>query len=161
MNTKSISGMIAIVFFAMFFLVGCATSYPVGLKPPVDSTSKRETTLFDCNGSPLAYVARDDEFTIYSFDGEPLAYLDEDNNVYGFDGRHLGWFEVNIIWNHQGQKVGFTADSCPVFTQLEPFKGSKQFKPFKGLKQFAPFKPFKSTAISNVGLLDFLKESRN
>ena len=49
MNTKSILGMIVIVSFAMFFLVGCATLYPVGsaytnVKLPVDSTSNMSSS---------------------------------------------------------------------------------------------------------------------
>lgn len=125
-----------------------------------EDLKKSETTLFDQNGRPLAYIATDDDLTIYTFNGEPLAYLDNKNNIYGFNGRHLGWFEENTIWDHQGQKVGFTKKSCPVYTQFEPFKGFKQFKPFKGFKQFAPFKPYKSSIVSNIGLLDFLKEGR-
>lgn len=127
---------------------------------PQEKLKESETTLFDRNGRPLVYIATDDDLTIYSFNGEPLAYLDENNNIYGFNGKHLGWFEENIIWNNQGQRVGFTKATCPVFTQFESFKGFKQFKPFKGFKQFVPFKPFKGMAVSNVGLLDFLKEGR-
>jgi len=126
-----------------------------------ENLKESETTLFDRNGRPLAYIATDDDSTIYSFVGEPLAYLDGNDNIYGFNGKHLGWFEDNTILDHQGKKVGFTKNACPAFTQFEPFKGFKQFKPFKGFKHFAPFRPFKSTAISAVGLLDFLKEGRS
>lgn len=119
-----------------------------------------ETTLFGKNGDPKAYIAWNEGNTIYSFNGKPLAYIDESNNVYGFNGKHLGWFEDSILWNHQGQRVGFTKNSSPVFTQFEPFKGFKQFKPFKGFKQFAPFKPFKSMAIATTSLMEFLEEGR-
>jgi mRNA-degrading endonuclease RelE of RelBE toxin-antitoxin system len=121
---------------------------------------KSEITMFGRNGEPIAYVATDDDSTIYSFAGEPLAYLDNDN-VYGFNGMHLGWFEDGVLWNHQGQKVGFTQRTSPVFTRFEPFKGFKRFKPFKAFKQFAPFKPLKSGAIANEDLLSFLKQGAN
>jgi hypothetical protein len=121
---------------------------------------KSEITLFGRNGDPIAYVATDEDSTIYSFAGEPFAYIDN-ANVYGFNGTHLGWFEDGIIWNHQGQKVGFIQKASPVFTSFEPFKGFKRFKPFKAFKQFAPFKPLKSGAIANEDLLSFLKQGAN
>lgn len=121
---------------------------------------KSEITLFGRNGEPIAYLATDDDCTIYSFAGEPFAYIDNDN-VYGFNGKHLGWFEDGMIWNHQGQKIGFTQKTSPVFTRFEPFKGFKRFKPFKAFKQFAPFKPLKSEAIATEDLLSFLKQGVN
>jgi len=121
---------------------------------------KSEITLFGRNGEPIAYVATDEDSTIYSFAGEPFAYIDN-ANVYGFNGKHLGWFEDGIIWNHQGQKVGFIQKTSPVFTSFEPFKGFKRFKPFKAFKQFAPLKPLKSGAIANEDLLSFLKQGAN
>ncbi len=119
-----------------------------------------ETTIFGKRGDPKAYIAHDDEATIYSFNGVPLAYIDENSNIYGFNGRHLGWFEDEIIWDHKGQRLGFTSRTCPSFTQFEPFKGFKQFKPFRAFKQFAPFKPFKSYSNSNIELINFLKAGR-
>jgi hypothetical protein len=123
-------------------------------------TQEEETTLFGKNGDPQAYIAWNDGNTIYSFNGKPLAYIDEGNNVYGFKGNHLGWFEDGILWDHQGQRVGFIKKTSPVFTQFEPFKGFKQFKPFKGFKEFKPFKPFKSQGNAIITLLKFLEEGR-
>jgi hypothetical protein len=68
-------------------------------------------TLFDAQGTPVAYVDFEDERTIYSFDGRPLAYLDEGKNIYGFNGRHLGWFEDGVVWDHKGNRSGFTQSS--------------------------------------------------
>lgn len=115
-----------------------------------------QLTLFERTGRPVAYVDYQEDGAIYSFSGKPLAYLSEDD-VYSFKGKHLGWFEDGIIWDHQGRQVGFVEDTCPLLTQLEPFKGFQQFQPFRGLPQFPPFKPFKSMAYSNVGLLAFLQ----
>jgi hypothetical protein len=123
-------------------------------------TEETETTLFGKSGDPKAFIAWNEENTIYSFDGVPLAYVDEANNVYGFNGKHLGWFEDGILWNHQGQRVGFTKKTSPVFTQFEPFKGFKQFKPFKSFKEFAPFKPAKSMTNATYSLMEFLEEGR-
>lgn len=121
---------------------------------------KGEVTLFGNHGEPIAYIEDNKEKAIFSFNGEPLAYIDEDQNIYGFNGKHLGWFEDQIVLNHEGLKVGFTKTTSPAFTQFEPFKGFKQFKPFKSFKEFAPFKPFKSQSVSETGLLEFLKKGR-
>ncbi len=119
-----------------------------------------ETTIFNKNGAPQAYITHSDENVIYSFNGEPMAYIDENNNIYGFNGRHLGWFEDDIVWDHQGLRVGFTKSTCPVHTQFEPFKGFKQFKPLKSFKQFVPVKPVKGYGISAITTLDFFKAGR-
>lgn len=125
-------------------------------------TSRRrgETTLFGRNGEPIAYIAHQEGNTIYTFAGKPCAYIDDSNNIYGFNGKHLGWFEDDFVRDHQGYRIGFTESTCPVFTQFEPFKGFKEFKPFKGFKQFRPLKPIKSYVISETSLLAFLKEGR-
>ena len=126
--------------------------------PSTAKELKGEITLFDNRGQPIAYIDDSDDKTIFSFNGEPLAYIDDNNHIYGYNGMHLGWFEDQIVWDHYGARAGFTKATCPTFTQFEPFKGFKQFKPFKAFKQFAPFKPIKSSMISSIGLLEFLKQ---
>jgi hypothetical protein len=126
------------------------------------SSAKRdkEVTLFSGKGVPQAYIATDDDDTVYTFDGRPLAYVDGSGNLYGFNGMHLGWFEDGVVWDHKGRRVGFTEKTCPVFRRFEPFKGFKRFKPFKAFKRFAPFKPVKSFINSNSDLLEFLQKTR-
>lgn len=118
-----------------------------------------QVTLFNATGAAIAYVDFDDDATIYSFAGEPLAYLREDH-VYGFNGKHLGWFDQGILRDHSGSAAGFSKDKSPVFTQFEPFKGFKQFKPFKGFQEFAPFKPFVSATSIPGTLYDWLARGR-
>jgi hypothetical protein len=118
-----------------------------------------EISLFDSLGKPVAYIATDEENTIYSWDGVPTAYVDGED-VYGFNGRHLGWFEEGIVWNHNGAQVGFLNHTLPVFAQFEPFKAFKQFKPFKAFKEFAPFKPFQQQRASQTPLAIYLASGR-
>jgi len=103
-----------------------------------------EITLFSDSGNAVAYIDVNDELTIYLWSGKPVAYLERDSDggyhVYGFNGKHLGWFEKGVVWDHEGN------GSCAVqevmkTTQFEPFKAFKQFKPFKSFAQFAPFRP--------------------
>jgi hypothetical protein len=66
----------------------------------------REITLFDREGTPIAYIDTGEDLTIFLWNGSPVAYL-ENSSIYGFNGRHLGWFKEGIIRDHQGNGVGF------------------------------------------------------
>jgi hypothetical protein len=103
-----------------------------------------EISLFDGRGKATAYVAVDEEFTIYLWNGKPVAYLDSDSAgeyaVYGFNGKHLGWFVNGVIWDHAGGAACALKDRIQT-TQHEPFKSFKQFKPFKSFKEPAPMRP--------------------
>lgn len=141
----------------LFLDVNAATSISSQNKESVDYS---DLTLFDDNGEPTAYISDQKERVIYTFAGMPMAYIDEQSNIYGFNGVHLGWFEDNIIWEHSGSRVGFTKDTCPVYSKFEPFKGFKQFKPFKAYTQYAPYKPYKGYGNSNIPLESFLGGGR-
>ncbi|HYY58564.1 MAG TPA: hypothetical protein VE842_14620 [Pyrinomonadaceae bacterium] len=110
-----------------------------------------EITLFDVTGRPTAYLSVQHDNTIYLWSGEPVAYL-HGEHVYSFNGRHLGWFESGVLWDHSGYRAGFVRSTLPVYAQFEPFKSFKQFKPFKSFREFAPFKPFRSTSSSRAPL---------
>ena len=51
-----------------------------------------------------------EELTIYMWSGEPVAYLMNDSaggyHVYGFNGKHLGWFVGSVVRNHRGDAAG-------------------------------------------------------
>ncbi len=122
-----------------------------------------EITLFNKNGEPIAYIDADDEgLTIYLWNGTAVAYLETNKNVgfdiYGYNGRHLGWYENGIVIDHDGYAVGFIEGATSVFTKLEPVKPYKKFKPFRDFKEFAPFKPFYQNRFSNQPLSLFLLE---
>lgn len=62
----------------------------------------REINLYDSSGSATAYI--DDyvaDQVIYLWDGRPEAYLIQ-TDVYGFNGKHLGWFEKGILHDNNG-----------------------------------------------------------
>ena len=88
-----------------------------------------EITLFDPNGNPCAYIDTND-MTIFLWSGEPVAYL-QNENIYGFNGNHLGWFEDGILWDHNGTKVGYTRNTLRVYANYEPYKSYKQYIPYK------------------------------
>jgi len=80
-----------------------------------------ELTIYDRNGRPHAYIAYGDEKIIYLWNGKPVAYLDGEH-VYGFNSKHLGWFENGVMYDGQGRRIGFTQKTYPSITQVEPVK---------------------------------------
>lgn len=119
-----------------------------------------EIDLFNGTAEPKAYVAED--MTIYLWSGEPVAYLDTDRSsseidIYGFNGKHLGWFRRGVVYDHDGYAVGAVKDAFINKPLSVPFKGFKKFKPFKAFKEFAPFRPFFTKSWSDTSLIRFLR----
>ena len=103
-----------------------------------------EISLFGAKGNATAYIAED--LTIYSWTGKPRAYLSKNEgkngfHVYGFNGKHLGWFTGGVVYDHEGKAVGAVKEVFADGVEFEPFKAFKEFKPFKAFKEFAPFQP--------------------
>jgi hypothetical protein len=115
----------------------------------------KEITLYDAGGEPGAYIATDDDLTIYLREGKPVAYLSE-GSVWGFNGKHLGWFEDGIIWDHKGNAAGCVKEAVASVNALEPLKGLKGLKPLKSLKELPPLRPLKTMKWSSVPLVLFL-----
>ena len=70
-----------------------------------------------------------------------MAYLDEDS-VFGFNGKHLGWLKSGAVYDHDGNIVAALAERFEARVTPAPLKSFKQFRPFKSFKEFKPFKPF-------------------
>lgn len=117
-----------------------------------------ETTLFGATGNAVAYIAED--LTIYLWSGKPVAYLDQDDaggfHVYGFNGKHLGWFVRGVLRDQIGAAVGAVKEVFRSPPTGEAFKSFKEFKPFKSFKEFAPFRPTFSNEWSETPLKLFL-----
>lgn len=112
-----------------------------------------EISLFSDSGDAVAYIAMSDELTIYLWSGKPVAYLSEDTSggyhVYGFNGKHLGWFVGGIVRDRTGDAACALKDVMNS-TNFESFKAFKQFKPFKAFKEFAPFRPHFSNSFGQI-----------
>ncbi len=108
--------------------------------PTTAPTKRDEITMYDRRGVPTAYIAVDDQNTIYMWTGEPVAYLYEDH-VYGFNGRHIGWFQDGIIWDYEAVAVGFTAEAQGGSHTGDPIKPPRLPKPSKLPMEPAPPEP--------------------
>jgi hypothetical protein len=87
-----------------------------------------ERALFNRHGDPVAYLSDDYDSTIYLWHGQQVAYLYNERMIYGTNGKHLGWFIDGVIYNNNGDRIGFTSSSCPVAPANEPVKPKKLMK---------------------------------
>ena len=113
---------------------------------PKGFAQDEETALFDSNGTPVAYISlAEDQPVIYMWSGKPVAYLESSNSgdgysIYGFNGKHLGWFVGGIARDHSGNGACGTRNVVNL-PKLEPLKGLKQLLPLKSLTQLEPLRP--------------------
>ena len=119
---------------------------------PVCALADKETTLFSSSGDAVAYIALSKELmgeeqTIYLWSGKPVAYLvrvfyllDKDTvkyDVYGFNGKHLGWFFHGIVGDHNGDTACAIKEAINS-TNSEPSKAPKKLKPAKVIREPSP-----------------------
>ncbi len=118
-----------------------------------------EASLYDKNGRPVAYITDDNSRTIYLWGGRPVAYL-YGEHVYGFNGRHLGWFVDGVIFGRDGRMLSAIRAKFPGGTSGEPGKGGRQGTPGKAGMQGAPGRPGLSMRFSETPFLDVLSLGR-
>ena len=119
-----------------------------------------DKTLFDKNGDPIAYITDDYNSTIYLWDGSPVAYIYEEELIYGINGRHLGWWIDQILYNVDGDRIAFTSGTCPVAIGKESPKNKKQQTEEIRPRWKAPPLPKLRFDFASQDLVDLLKEGR-
>ena len=133
----------------------------------VTSVHAAEVTLFDSHEHTVAYIA--DDLTIYVWSGEPVAYIERDANgeqqIYGFNGKHLGWYVAGVVRDHRGYVVGarrgaFASGQFAAAVQYEGFKAFKQLMPVKAVHEFPPPRSPFISQWSPTSLEQFLAEGR-
>lgn len=124
------------------------------------SLHAKEISFYDDSGEAVAYIDTNEEMNIYSWHGDPVAYLERDS-IFGFNGKHLGWFENGIIRDHSGYAVGFVEGSINKLTKLERLKSLQKLTPLKSLQQLEPIKPFYHNQWARLPLEIFLASGKN
>ena len=119
-----------------------------------------ERTLFNRNGEPVAYICDDYHETIYLWDGSPVAYLFNEEHIFGINGRHLGRFINDIIYNDNGERIGFTSNNCPVPVAKEPIKPKRYPMDEIRPRWSVPPLPNLSFNFASQDFRDFLKEGQ-
>ncbi|MFN9709536.1 MAG: 4-fold beta flower protein [Burkholderiales bacterium] len=115
----------------------------------------REITLFDREGTAIAYIDTGEDMTIFLWNGSPVAYL-EKSSIYGFNGKHLGWFKDGIVRDRQGNGVGFIEGAVNKLTKLEPLKSLQKLTPLRSLQDHEPLEPMFRDSWSRIPLDLFL-----
>ena len=116
-----------------------------------------EEALFDRSGCPVAYIADDGEHSIYLWCGHAVAYLLGDC-VFGWNGRHLGFFSYGVLCDIGGRRVGSTGASCQAATHAEPTKPAKHVKHVRYSRYEPSDHPDIRGIWSTETLEDFLKQ---
>ncbi len=117
-----------------------------------------EIPLSNFSGEKIAYITSNE--TIYLWSGKPVAYLIAGRNggddVYGFNGRHLGWFLKDKIWSHEGRPVCTTTEGNS--HALVPLKTAKGAEPAKAPREAVPVRPIFVDAPEDTACRSFLTQ---
>ncbi len=116
-----------------------------------------EITLYERDGHPVAYIADDSEHSIYTWDGHAVCYIIDDK-IFGWKGRHIGWFYQGIIYDIHGYRVGYTEQTCPSCTYIAPVKYVKFVKYVKYVRYVPYMRPMFSMNQANISLADFVRQ---
>lgn len=116
------------------------------------------STLYDQHGNAVAYVEPDG--VIYLYEGTPVGYI-EAEDVFAFDGRHLGWYLQGWVRDHHGGCVFFTeaAQGGPVrpVRAVRPVRGVRGVRPVRGVRQVRPVRPVMGIGWSRVSGPQFFR----
>jgi 4-fold beta flower protein len=140
---------------------GCASPGP--RQGPAGLTgSNREIPILSSDGAAAAYVTPD--LTVYLWSGLPTAYLYPDPaggfHVYGFNGRHLGWYAAGAMRDHSGLRVGVTNEGFARVSEVQRVRGVQQGPPERGVRQTPPARPVFGADWSRTYLEEFLLQGR-
>ena len=119
-----------------------------------------EKILYDSKGGPVAYITLDYQGVLFLLDGQPVAYLFHEDHVYGINGRHLGWFIDDILYDQEGARIGFTSSTCPAAVGKIGPRGKRAIVPELKPRWAAPPLPKLSFREAPQRLEDFLSEGR-
>lgn len=124
-----------------------------------------QITLYDINKEAIAYIDNEDEVTIYTFEGEPAAYIELEEQVYGFNGKFLGWYFDGILYDRTCHAVGakhgiVRGEINTAVTSPERIKGIKHIKPVKHVRETGYARPVLLDSWSETPLTVFLNAGK-
>jgi hypothetical protein len=119
-----------------------------------------EKIFYNGEGEAVAYIAEDYRRTIYLWDGLAVAYLFQESHIYGINGKHLGWFKDEVIYDNDGARVGFTSRTSTVSIGKAGPKGEKETVDELRPRWSAPPLPKLGFQEADLDLADFLKQGR-
>lgn len=156
------SNLFLFLFSMGILCTGCSSDSEDSDKTP---PKELQITLYDKNTEAIAYIDYGDEVTVYTFEGEPVAYIESKDQVYGFNGRLLGWYSDGVMYDQTyhavGAKHGIARGGVnTVSTHAEKLKGVKQVKPIKSVKGNDFEHPLLLDSWSKTTLTDFFADGK-
>lgn len=152
-----------VIFSIAILCVGCSSeSDDDNKKKP----KEQQVALYDKNMRAIAYIDYDDDVTIYTLEGEPVACIESEEQVYGFNGKFLGWYSDGVLYNNSdyhavGAKNGIVRGAInTVSTYPEGIKGVKHIKPLKSITEIEPVMPVFFDSWSKITLIDFCNSGK-
>ncbi len=124
---------------------------------------KDEISIYDKNGIATAYCnySNDNDCIIYLWNGIPTSYfIENETELYGFNGKFLGWKESGIYYDLNGKIIGFEKNALNIAALPNPIKSIKEILPIKSIKEQQPVRPINSTEWSLEPLDSFFSKGR-
>lgn len=122
-----------------------------------DEESKSGLEFYDRSGIATAYLI--DETHIYDWNGNPSAYI-QDDRVYRYDGKIIGWYSKGFIFDVHGDAVLFSTGAqggpSKPMRKMKPLKKLRKLRPLKSLRQSAPARPAFSLKWSAIKWQDLM-----
>ena len=114
--------------------------------------------FYNKRGSLIAYT--EDDCHVFKFTGEPLAYFNEDS-VYTYEGKHLGFYQDGWIRNEDGMCVFFTKEAIGgpprAMQDIGPVKSPKLKIPLKKPREHQLKKPEIKQVWSELSSVNFFE----
>lgn len=132
-----------------FFIPVLDQESGIGATAPVDSS----IALFDSQRRAVAYLDPDDQ-TIYLWSGEPVAYV-ADESIYGFSGKHIGWYQSGVVLDHDGHVVAGPAVAFRKPVEPAPARSPKSQAPVKAPRESQPLPPSLAPSWSDLSVHEF------
>ena len=137
---------------------------PIGMNGSTNGrVAKSSTSLYDSTGSPIAYVETD--LSVYLWSGEPVAYVvpvdsQDDSNLFGFNGKHLGWIRVGVVYDQNGKVVGAIKEAFSNPVRIQAPQAPKAPLPPKSPKATPSPRPNFTYKWSKTNFREFLEQGR-
>lgn len=153
--------MIKNLFLAVFSITVLCAGCDSGKEDDNESIpGDLQIALYDENKEAIAYIDYGDDTTIYTFEGEPVAYIQSEEQVYGFNGKFLGWYWEGALYDRGyyvvGAKHGIVRGGInTAVTRPEKVKGNKKVKPVQSVRENAFARPVLKDSWSETALTEF------
>jgi hypothetical protein len=80
-----------------------------------------------------------------------------ETHIYGFNGKHLGWYENGIFYDSEGDVVGFFENASSNKVSVPSPKGIKQITQIKSIEEISTIQPILGLSCSKTPITIFFR----